>query len=469
MSKKRNTRDKKNKNFSLWQFFTSVKLALTLISLIAITSIIGTVLPQNQPPELYAKEFGESMADLMQKLQLTDMYSAWWFLLLLLLFTINLIVCSMERIPRVFKILKRDNLQTSKDRLSKFHLNTTIETNMNQAAAVRETKDFLTSQGWKVNQREKDGGTLLFSQKGGWSRFGVYIVHLSILLVLAGAVIGSPMFAEKVLHNRNFAFKGSVMIPETRQADFIFSMKDGKKIDLGFSLYCNYFAIEYYPNGMVKSYLSKITVLEDGKPVKLDNGKFEWELKVNNPLTHRGVTFYQSSYTPDPDLLVVLIKKKNSDQFLMDIIPQAQEYKWEEGGVTFGILNVEGRGQELTRAKIWFSDKSGSPVTRWLDNDKESTIKTKDNSYQIRVKQLYATGIQATKDPGIWVVYIAFLIMLFGLMVAFFMSHRKIFVFVEKNKNKSRIIWAGSTNKNKLGFSKVFKELTDKFKTDIGK
>jgi len=454
----------KKKN-PVWTFFASVKLALFLLFVLAATSIIGTIIQQNQPFSTYVHEYGQKTAELFQKLELTDMYNSWWFLSLLGIFSINLIVCSLERIPNVIRIVKKDNLAIDPARLAKMGLKKTVSLASSPDEAVLTVDNFLTSKGWKADRREKKGGTLLYAEKGAWTRFGVYIVHLSILVILLGAVIGSPTFAKKVLHKPKFAFKGSIMIPESRQTDYIYSLPGGEKIDLGFAVRCNFFTIEYYSNGMPKTYLSKVSVLENGKPVVLDNGTTEWDLKVNRPLTYRGITFYQSSYQPYSDFLTIL-KKKETDQKETKIISGGHQIKTGFANISFGILNQEVRGEAVQRIKIWFGGDDAAPAIFWVNNGQKAIIKRPSGEYELIVKQLYATGLQVTKDPGVWFVYIGCGMMLLGLYVAFFMSHRKIYCFVSPGKSQGcTVLFAGSAHKNKLGFEKVFFRLVNEFES----
>lgn len=452
---------KKKKN-PVWAFFASVKLALFLLFILAATSIIGTVVPQNNPARFYVDQYGQNMADLMHILNIQDMYNSWWFLSLLGIFCLNLIVCSLERIPNVIRLVRKDNLTTKPERLHKMGLHKKIALNGTPATAQQQVAEFLGKKGWKPDSRDKEDGTMFFSQKGGWTRFGVYIVHTSILVILLGAVIGSSTVARKILHRPNFAFKGSIMIPESQETDFIFAFQTGKKIDLGFTVRCNYFTIEYYANGMPKTYLSKVTVLEDGKPVPLKDGKTVHFLEVNTPLTYKGITFYQSSYQPYSDFLVTLSDTTTGSQDTT-IIPAGKQVSSNDGKVSFGILNKETRGEAVQRVKIWFSDGRGEPSTFWLNNDQEAVIKRPSGDYNLHVKQLYATGLQVTKDPGVWWVYTGCALMLFGLFVAFFTSHRKIWAHVYEEEGQPTVIFAGSANKNKVGFEKTFTALVDEF------
>lgn len=451
---------KKKKN-PVWAFFASVKLALFLLFILAATSIIGTVVQQNQSPANYVKQYGENMANLMQTLNITDMYNSWWFISLLGIFCINLIVCSLERIPNVIRMVRKDNLTTGSDRLAKMGIRKTLVLNKPFEQGKQSVADFLSEKGWKTDEREKDDGVLLFSQKGGWTRFGVYIVHLSILVILLGAVIGSSNFAAKVLHKPDFAFKGSIMVPETRETDFIYAFQTGNKIDLGFTVRCDFFTIEYYSNGMPKTYLSKATVLEDGKEI------LSTDLEVNTPLTYKGITFYQSSYQPYSDF-VVRLTNKTTGVSKADIVSASRQINWQETGATFGILKKENYREAVQRIKIWFSDNQGEPSIFWVNNGQEAIIKRPSGEYSMTVKQLYATGLQVTKDPGVWFVYTGCGMMLLGLFVAFFMSHRKIYAFVHEEDGQTKVLFAGSAHKNKVGFEKTFTALVDAFRAKIG-
>ncbi len=451
------TQQKKN---PVWAFFASVKLALFLLFVLAGTSIIGTVVPQNEPAQFYVRQYGPNMAAFMQRLGVPDMYNSWWFLGLLGLFCLNLIVCSLERIPRAWRLVTKDNLATPVERLRKMGIRERLVLKRPLPEAEEQVASTLAAHGWKTDKRTVDGGTLLFAQKGAWTRFGVYVVHTSILIILLGAIIGSPSVARNILKNPGIAFKGSIMIPESRQTDYVWAFQSGDKIDLGFTIRCDYFTIEYYANGMPKTYLSKVTILENGKPVPLEDGKMSHDLKVNEPLTYKGVTFYQSSYQPYPDFIVTL-RNETTGATRTAIIPAGKQIKWPDMGVSFGIINQETFGEVVRRVKIWFTDNKDKPSRFWIDTGREAIIERPSGNFSLMTKQLYATGLQVTKDPGVWFVYIGCGMMLLGLLIAFFMSHRKVWAFLHEENGETVVLLAGSANKNRLGFEKRFTTLAE--------
>ena len=89
----------------LWQFFASVKLSVVIFLSLAATSIIGTVIPQNENPMLYHRKFGDVLFTIFNTLEIFDMYHSWWFRLLLFLLTVNIIVCSINRLQATWKII----------------------------------------------------------------------------------------------------------------------------------------------------------------------------------------------------------------------------------------------------------------------------------------------------------------------------------------------------------------------------
>ena len=431
------------KENSIWDFFASVKLALITLSLLAATSIIGTIIPQNKPLPWYTQQYGPHLAQLFKILHLPDMYGSWWFLALLGLLSTNLIVCSLDRFPKVWKQIKADGLDTPLTRLEKMGRKKEWQSRSSMPETVRELGARLNRSGWKSRKRLGEGETLLFAQKGAWSRIGVYVVHTSILVIFVGAIIG-------VLSG----FKGNVMIPETEQTDKIYTANGTRTIDLGFTVRCDSFLLELYPTGMPKRYQSQLTLLDKGREL------FQAPVSVNSPLTYRGITFYQASYEGYQDCLIK-VTNKTSGASRTVIVPFREQGEWPQEGLTLGIINAEGTGQSVSRLKLWISDHKGAPSVIWLKDGESTTIERANGTYLLSARQMYATGLQVCKDPGVWVVYLGCGLMLLGLVIAFFMSHQRIWLSIREEESGVSILLTGSTNKNRVGFEKIFNDLVE--------
>ena len=426
--------------YQLWSFFASVQLAILILVTISITSIIGTVIPQGEPFTFYVSRFGAKTALLIQILDIATMYSSWWFLSLLALLCINLIVCSLDRFPTVWRIIRADNLAIPFDRVKKM-------SSVRQWAMSTERinnidwKAVLGTSGWHFEEKKFGESALYFSQKGHWSRVGVYIVHASILVIFAGAIVGHFL-----------GFKGSVMIPELSSTEKIFTSPSSVPINLGFSIRNDSFALAFYPNGMPKEYKSSLTIVENGQEI------LHKDIKVNSPLTYNGITFYQSSYQGHQEFLLRITETATKESRLFSL-PFQQPSSWDDKNLHFGIINAETTGEQVLRAKIWFKAGSDPAITEWIANNDDVSLISGGKHYTLKVKQLYSTGLQVAKDPGVWLVYTGCGLLLLGLYMAFFTSHKRIWLYQCVSPTEQLVYLAGLANKNKQSFINTFAQL----------
>jgi cytochrome c biogenesis protein len=310
------------------------------------------------------------------------------------------------------------------------------------SAAIATT---LKSQGWQTSNRDRDGSTLLFAQKAPWSRLGVYVVHASILTIFLGALIGS-IWGEK----------GGVNIPETLTTDKIYQFGSGTPIDLGFTVRCNWFHLSKYPNGAPKEYESELVIIDDGEEVITKT------IEVNGPLTYKGWTFYQSSYESHQKFIISVVNSitKSEERFLA---PPQQPVRWQDENLLFGIQELVPTTTPGTyQYKLLVADSKGSQSLYLLDDNQQMTLELNDgNKYTFHVKEFYSTGLQVSKDPGVWIVYIGCMLMLIGLWVAFFIFHKRIWILMSDKDGSTHILLAGTSNKNKAGFETEFNTLSD--------
>jgi cytochrome c biogenesis protein len=124
------------------------------------------------------------------------------------------------------------------------------------------------------------------------------------------------------------------------------------------------------------------------------------------------------------------------------------------------------RGQNIGEAFIGvLTPPNGSPVDVTLplrfprfDRMRKGDVVIAIADYLPR----YYTGLQVSRDPGVWVVYTGFILMIIGIYITFFMSHKQVCVEVTADGKKSRIMVAGTANKNKLGMENKVSNLSEK-------
>ncbi|MBI5213498.1 MAG: cytochrome c biogenesis protein ResB [Nitrospirae bacterium] len=466
---------KENQNIvdRIWNFFSSVTLAVIVFSLISVTSIVGTIVEQQAEPErnikLLAKFFGESLAPtayrIFDTLGFTNMYRSWWFITLLFVFAANLIICSLDRLPKIWKVVKEPIKPLSPELLNSMPLKREIALKGRPDNARSAVEAALKRIGFKANIRSEDGGLQIYAEKGRYSRLGVYVTHFSIILILIGAVVG--IF---------FGFNASLNLLEGTSSPVAYT-RNGKEVPLGFDLRCNDFEVSFYENSDTpKSFKSWLTILENGRPVKI-NGKEVTEIDVNSPLKYKGIMFYQSSYgfSPSKDSLFKISVTPGSGGKKEEIALRfGESFNIPGTNITGKIadfspaLSMDELGRLFTYAQtmnnpavfIEFTEGGKLKYRQWILKRYPQTWSIPDGT--VEFKDLWGaqyTGLQVRRDPGVWIVYLGCIIMAAGLYAAFFMSHARIWITLKEEKGGAKAIIAASTNKNKIAFEQKIEKL----------
>jgi cytochrome c biogenesis protein len=452
-----------NKDYlhSVWDFFCSLKLTMFLLISLAVISIIGTIIPQGIPPQEYLAQISPAKIKLYKALGFFDMYHSWWFILLLYLLTVNLVACSIKRLPHIWKIVTQP-VTIFSAALEQSLTNVATIKSANEPVKAKEQLFASLKAGFaEPVVTEVDGIWHLFAQKTSWCRLSVYFVHLSVIIIFIGSLIGSF-----------FGYKGFVNILEGETVSKLM-LRSEKELDLGFSLRLEQFSMAKYPSGAPKEFKSILTVLENGKPVP---DYTNVRVIVNDPLTYKGITFYQSSYgdasnysftTTDldgknPVSLVVngQASVKLPDGSSMHVLESTSDIAPYSPGLSGPAANIEIHTPAGTSEQVVvYANHPELNIEHAKHHGKGPVL-----HYKGEEKRMY-TGLQVAKDPGVEIVWLGCLLMVFGIYAAFFLSHRRIWVRIEN----STVTVGGNASKNQGAFQQTFEALVDRLKTDLTK
>ncbi len=444
-------RGKKGLVDTVWDFFASIRLAIFVFTAIGVTSIAGTIIEQNAEPEknlkLLSKLFGPTYAPEIYRfvvaVGLDNMYHSWWFVALLFLFVANLVVCTLERLPSIVKIVKDPIRPINEEQLHTLPIKETLTVKRELNKVADSVAMILQKAGLKHAQSREANTIQFYAESGRYSRLGVYVTHLSILLLFIGVVIG--LFK---------GFNGHLNLLEGTTSSVAY-LPNGKEIPLGFEIGCDDFDVSFYEGtDTPKSYKSILRVYENGKEV------LKKEIEVNIPLRYKGTTFYQSSYgfAPSPQSLFHFKVRSKSNKEQEFKIPFDDTFTIPDSNVKVKIvdftpaLGVDESGKLFTYAE---SMNNPAVLLEFYEGGKiknrQWVLKRYPNTWvfpegTIEFVDLWGsqyTGLQVRKDPGVWIVYLACLIMSIGLYMSFFMSHRQIWI-VLTDKGKATEVKIGA-------------------------
>lgn len=484
----------------VWKFFSSVKLAVVLLIILAIVSVVGTVIQQNESPEKYLQEYSQSTVQLLELLGFFDLYHTWWFVLLLFLFTANLTVCTLDRLPHTLKIIAAPLKPIDDEGLKAVPFKKEISFKGGMDKAKERAANALSSRRYRFIESKDSENLQLLTQKGVYSRLGVYITHISILLIFTGALIGSF-----------FGFKAFLNLAEGRKSGVVYLRNEPMwdrimaalgiaespvipnpeggvpAMPLGFIIQCNSFDVDYYinkagiPTGMPSEYHSTLSLLTlDGQPI-LDK-----RIRVNDPLTYHGITFYQSSYGPVPGAqgkILLNVRPKtdpSSPGETVSVDPGGSVYvkSIDRTIKTLGFEPYALRNPFTGEVQVFHTENEDfvnptveievyngkKPLYKSFVMKTETGPPAMPENYLISFAGYWGaryTGLQVTRDPGVWVVYTGFALLCIGPLIAFFGSHKKLWIRFRDQKGQTVVTVAGGANRNRLAFERDFNALVD--------
>ncbi len=303
------------------ELLSSMRFAISLLTLICIASVIGTVVRQNEPASNYVNQFGPFWAQVFGSVGITQVYSSWWFLVILGFLVLSTTLCIARNTPKILADLRRYKEHIHEQALGSFHHHGQAELAETPEQAYARIAALLSGGGWraKVQERRDNGvlrGTMIAARKGAANKLGYIAAHAAIVLICVGGLLDGDLIVRAqmlLLGKSSFngsglirdvpeqyrlgpatpTFRGSIEVPEgSRRGTAQINQQDGVVLlDLPFDIELKKFIVEFYPAGMPKLFASDIVIHdhETGQAIATT-------VKVNEPAFHRGVAIYQSSF-----------------------------------------------------------------------------------------------------------------------------------------------------------------------------
>lgn len=357
------------------KIFSSVKLTLVLLLLLAVVSIGGTLTPvETQRYELF--------------------YQSHWFRLLLALLALNLTCCTFKNLPNKWHYRRRLH-----DFLALQNEGCPL-----QASSFKTLAERLQTAGYRTEQID---GQLL-AERGSWGRWGSLLVHVAILLIMIGGLLGETGFVGTI----------NTYLQQPNQRYFDWDLQQDR--ELGFSFRVDDFRLRYYPIQLRFDLIDAQSGAPHGRLMLFDNETFS--------VPGSGLTVQLRGFDPEVRILT------------MDVLEEGVslgEYQIGAGVERFGAVqhpdfrlnHIEFRDPVLKQMESRVSVLvEGRVVKQALVRVNEPLTYRGISFYQTAYGRDDAgnrsVGFQLSKDPGEWLVWAATLLLMLGFALAFFLPRR---------------------------------------------
>lgn len=481
----------------VWNFFSSVKIAVYLIIITLIGSAVGTIYPQentfiNTDFSVYYKDNYGTAGHIYYLLGFSHTFESWWFVTLLLMIGTSLVICSLDRVLPLYKALNKQQIRKHlsfilRQKVS-YESDLTGMTEAEQAAWIEQMSKKLQKRRYRVHT----DGTALLAEKNRFSRWGPYINHIGLIVFLL-AVLARSIPGWHMDQYMGFLEGRVVKIPETP-----------------YYLKNDLFTVDYYTEEEMSEEFKKrdtsVPKIYETQAIlytcsaNCDDPSQKPELEevhrqnivVNKPLDYKGLLAFQFDYKETPMLLAATPKLKNKQtgevygEFELDMfnpLPsyQAGAYKLEVKGY-FPDFGMDDKGLPMTKTKdpnapaFIFSitgpdlSKEGEIFMYFPRQIDKETFRQNDINGALGTKLDIAVGsmddvkiaaytsfLNIRIDKAMPYIWIGAAISMIGLLMGTYWQHRRIWLRIDNG----RLSLGAHTNKNWFG---IRKEVADSLK-----
>ncbi|MDW8096454.1 MAG: cytochrome c biogenesis protein ResB [Aquificaceae bacterium] len=433
----------------LFDFLADLRLAIFLMIVIGILSMLGsTYVQQAQPIEFYLDRFGADLGYWLWRLWITDVFRSWYYIAFLVLLAVNLIACSIKRLPRVWvQTFTKSRFERLDENMERHLKPISLKVNTSEEGLAR----FLKSMGFRVYMDREVGRSYFYAEKGRYARLGVYVVHIGLLVIMAGALIDAI-----------FGIRGSVVVPEGSKSDVLNFQARKESIKLPFQIELEDFRIVSYGEELQKkgksgeipfkeavaSFESDIKIIQNGRVVS------KGTTAVNSPFDFGTYRIFQATYGLTGEAGRVKIAmfdkrliKNPQEAFVGELELRAGKVS-EFGNMLLSIdrstLNLEderkGFEGELKPAlilKVLMDNKAYDvPVvySPELTVLAQSQPELKDFPYVfflLDFEPQFFSGFQVSRQPGTPLIWLGSILVVGGMVLAFYTVHRKVWARLE--------------------------------------
>lgn len=455
--------------------FQNVKFNIWLFVVLALASVVGTLIPQVMENPDRVQEFishSPKWGLIFQKLHFFNIYYSWWYVGLLGLLAFNVIVCKIifGKFPGWNRFKKKEfgiNFISSQSFKKDWVTTLSLQESAHQMTQVLREKRYKVERvptGSMLNgvvTHLAEERIAFCASRQGVQRFGSWVSHISILIILMANFTGAL-----------YGFREVLNIVESGSA---------KMQNRSWVVACDKFTVDWYSNSSTpKTFASDLRIFEGEKLVQ------EKRILVNQPLEYKKIRFYQASYGPHlKEARVGFFLRKNPKKSPTVTLHLDEDVPVPGTPYSLRILqfipdfSLDEKREVSSRSvhpknpalQILIS-KNGNPLKApWIFENfptlQMPPVQKEDEFILVLANYVPAfyTGLQIAYDPGADLFWIGCTILVLGLMTLFYLHRRELWLLLEKGDNGegTKVTLSGFSSRGKY-FEREFLQLADDLK-----
>lgn len=411
----------------LYRAAGSLKTGVVILAALTLASFFGVLIPQGLDPQRYITQWGTAGGTMLLRLGLDRLFSTLWYNSLLGLFSLNIFLCTVNRIISIGKSAGRWRFLDG-NQIAKLAFHVRMRAPGTVPATAETVRRFFRARRFSVYMNGTAASLSIEARQGLLREVGLVLVHLSVLPLLVGGLVGKMTGFS---YSQHLAEGESVQVRERP-----------------FSVRCDSFAIDMNERGDISDYRSRLTLLGAAGDTLMSR-----TIEVNHPLVYRGIKFYQSSYSVDP---------VNTGAFTLMVTgpqvgPVGKKVSVEQGSSS----TIESTGITVSAVRFFpdfyydmetktphnRSDRHNNPalfvtVTRVADTlfarwvfQRFGVMHHTDDEYSVSLLsygQKQSTGLLIKENPGGGIIWFGIVFMSIGVILVFWAPRRRIRITVEE-------------------------------------
>lgn len=469
----------------IWNFFSSIKVGVTLIAIALVASALGTIYPQQiyipnniEPSAYYEQEYGIT-GRIYYQLGFHELYSSWWYMIIIAMIGISIFIVSIDRGVPLYKALKNQNPKRHPSFIKRQKL-------FSRSESITDDEKNLFVETLKKHRYkiyEKDGHIL--AEKGRFSRWGPYVNHAGLIIFLIGTLLRfvPGVYVDEFVWIREGE---TAVIPATNQEyyienhDFIMEVYGDEEEDEKFSA-----VLEKTESMVPKNFQTDVTIYRDeamdivGAKPDLKEVK-SGSIRVNHPMKIAGLTLYQDSFQQNEfesmSFKLHEVHDENEEaivELTVDLTDPNKEYEFDNGfrlelSEYFPDYTIE-NGQPRSQTNfprnpgfvffVYPPGEENNPEVSFLaigqniPGDENNQYKLSLTGFDVRE----VSGLSVKKDLTLPIIAVGAIIFLIGVVQGMYWQHRRIWIHPTGNE----LLIACHTNKNWYGLTKEFEKMIE--------